>query len=473
VRIVPLCSALGAAILFQSTAPYLSYAADPPAAAAAAPAPSEEELDAAKEHFGKGKELYDKGDKKAAVEEFKLAYKLSRNAILLYNVALVFDELADKALALHYYQKFLKDAPDNDRTKENKKIATGRVAVLTKELSADDDLDGKPAEAPKPVTPPPPAEPAKKAAVTAFTHVTLDEAPPEKPIDIAAQIPEGSNWKLSLYYRIQGKDEFTPVPMKVRFDELVGRIPANVVRGQSVQYYIEVKDAQGRLVAQSGSPASPNIVYLDAKAKSHYYFQEGDPVIEEVKPEAAKPEAKPDAASEGLDDEDPLGEGKGVRGQLDSDIDLGGSSHPSQSGEGPSDQGKLDWAKWGTTGGAAVLLGTSVFFYVAAKNYSTQIEDDVKNRTCNPSPCQFDSTAQDWQSTGKTYSAIYYGTLVAGAITAGVAGYFWYKDLKRPHRGAYPTKPASDTARGESSTHFVAAPMIGEGIVGGAAVFSW
>jgi tetratricopeptide (TPR) repeat protein len=471
VRIVPLCSALGAAVLISLCAPLSAHAGDP-APAAAAPAPSEEELDAAKEHFGKGKELYDKGDKKAAVEEFKLAYKLSKNAILLYNVALVFDELGEKPKALHYYEKFVKEAPDNDRTKDNKKIATGRVAVLTKELAADDDLDAKPAEPAKPVVPPPPAEPAKKAAVTAFTHVTLDEAPPAKPIDIAAQIPDDSGWKLSLYYRIQGKDEFTPVPMKVRFQELVGRIPAEAVRGQSVQYYIEVKDAQGRLVAQSGSPASPNIVYLDAKAKSHFYYQEGDPVEQEAAPEKVET-AKPGTVSEGLDDEDPLGEGKGVRGQLDSDIDLGGSSPVSSSpGGGYGADARVNWAKWGTTGGAALLLGTSVVFYYSAKSYSDKLHEDTL-RHCNPSPCQFDSYSQDLQSKGQTFELVSNVALFAGVATAGVAGYFWYRELTAKHGYPKSTTKPSDQARSESGTHFVAAPLLGNGVVGGAAVIEF
>ena len=53
------------------------------------------------------------------------------------------------------------------------------------------------------------------------------------------------------------EDEFTAVKMKPRFQELVGRIPADLVKGQSIQYYIEVKDATGKLIAQSGSPVAP------------------------------------------------------------------------------------------------------------------------------------------------------------------------------------------------------------------------
>jgi tetratricopeptide (TPR) repeat protein len=459
VRIVSLWSAFAAAALISLSAPSVARAADAPAA----PAATEEELEAAKEHFAKGKELYDKGDKKGAAGEFKLAYKLSKNAILLYNVALVYDEVGDKSLALHYYEKFLKDAPDNDKTKENKKIATGRVTVLQKELGADDEPEAKPAK------PPEPAKPEKKE-VTAFTHVTIDEAPPAKPIDIAAQIPESSGWKLSLYYRLQGKDAFTPVPMRPRFQELVGRIPADQVKGQAVQYYIEVKDAQGRLVAQSGSPASPNIVYLDPKAKSHFYWQEGDPVEQEAAP--AKVEEKPGVVSEGLDDEDPLGEGKGVRGQIDSDIDLGGSNDGKSHEVGFEQRWWLRgsfWAKWGTSAGAVVLLGTSLGTYLSAKSYGDKLEEDL-HRQCNPSPCPWDPYSADLQSTGQTLETISNVTLVAGVVTAGVAGYFWYKDLKRPHM-TLTEKPVEQARR--NRPRFVAAPLLGDGVVGGAAVIEF
>jgi tetratricopeptide (TPR) repeat protein len=482
-RIVPLCTALGAAVLVSLCAPVVTRAADAPAQAA----PSDEELDAAKEHFVKGKELYEKGDKKGAVDEFKLAYKLSKNAILLYNVALVYDELGEKAKALHYYEKFVKEAPDSDKTKENKKTSTGRVAVLTKELAADDDEEIKPAAtAPAPAaTPAPapaPAEPAKKV-VTAFTHATLDEAPPAKPIDVTALVPDGVDWKLSLYYRTAGKDEFTAVKMKPRFQELVGRIPADVVKGASLQYYIEVKDAAGKLVAQSGSPASPNIVYLEAKAKSHFYREAGDPeeTVEEV---VAKPDPKANEASEGLDDEDPLGEGTGVRGQLDSDIDLGGSSEdePGRAivGDGsgqPTDNGnKVKWAKWGTTGGAAVLLGTSIVLYMSAASYADKLESDT-NRVCTPMPCQFDDYSADLQSTGQTMETWSKITFGAGLVTAGVAGYFWYRELVLDKRGtgvrAAQTPAGKSDDEASSGVRFLAAPMIGDGVVGGAAVVTF
>jgi hypothetical protein len=162
-----------------------------------------------------------------------------------------------------------------------------------------------------------------------------------------------------------------------------------------------------------------------------------------------------------------------VRGQLDSDIDLGGSSGGSSTplGDGTRD-GRTNWVKWGTTGGAAVLLGTSIGLYFSAKSYNDKLVED-SHRTCNPSPCQFDVFAQDLQSTGKTLELWSNVTLVAGVATAGVAGYFWYKDLTRPRRTTTRTAPSSDEARAGRGTRFVALPLLGDGVVGGTAVIEF
>jgi hypothetical protein len=48
------------------------------------PAPSKEQLEAAKKAFGEGKTLYDEQKFAEAVEKFKESYRLSRNPLLLY-----------------------------------------------------------------------------------------------------------------------------------------------------------------------------------------------------------------------------------------------------------------------------------------------------------------------------------------------------------------------------------------------------
>ncbi len=213
---------------------------------AAAQTPDPAAVEKAKEHFARGKELYDAGNKPAAVEEFKEAYRLTRNALLLYNVGLVYDEIGDVSMAVFYYEKYLADAPDDDRTREQRQLARLRLRAL-KTQPATPEPEPKPepeVSAPEPG----PEAPPRAPSVTAFTHELVEEAPPNKPLDISARIPRDADWLLTLHYRKAGDDTFQVTRMRQRYDEYLGRIPARWMTGTSVQYYIEVKDRSGKLV---------------------------------------------------------------------------------------------------------------------------------------------------------------------------------------------------------------------------------
>ena len=47
-----------------------------------------------------------------AIEKFKESHRLSKNPVLLYNIGLVMEESDMGDLALMYYRRFLKEAPD-------------------------------------------------------------------------------------------------------------------------------------------------------------------------------------------------------------------------------------------------------------------------------------------------------------------------------------------------------------------------
>src|SRR5262249_23928921 len=93
------CIAIASALV----APRPSFADDAP--------PSAADLAAAKKAYAEGKALHDKGSLPEAVEKFKGSYRLSKNPLLLYNIAFTMDEAGTKDLALFYYKKFLTDAP--------------------------------------------------------------------------------------------------------------------------------------------------------------------------------------------------------------------------------------------------------------------------------------------------------------------------------------------------------------------------
>ncbi len=73
-------------------------------------------LEQAKKHYAMGEQLFGWGNYKGAVGEFKEAYRLTRNPVLLYNIGFVYDQLEDVPMTLHYYEKYLSDTPDTAKT---------------------------------------------------------------------------------------------------------------------------------------------------------------------------------------------------------------------------------------------------------------------------------------------------------------------------------------------------------------------
>lgn len=113
-------------LLFALSAVVLMAAAPRPAMAQEKP--SAADVKRARLHYGSGKALFARGDFRAAVEEFKTSYRLSKNPLLLYNIAFTFDKLDDIERAVRFYQMFIDKAPVSaPRIKE----AKARLATLT------------------------------------------------------------------------------------------------------------------------------------------------------------------------------------------------------------------------------------------------------------------------------------------------------------------------------------------------------
>lgn len=427
------------------------------------PPPTPAAIEQAKKHFLKGQELYNAGNAQGAVEEFKQAYKLSRNALLLYNVAFVYDGLRDQAMALHYYEKFLTDAPDNERTQQNRELATERVKSIQQAVAAEEAAAAV-ASPPEPPTPakeptkaparnPPAEEPPAKSKVKEFTHVIVEEAPPGLPLDVTAEIPDRADWRLTLFFRKADQDEFQSTRMKSRYAEHVGRVPAEVMAGSSVHYYVEVKDPSGKMVASSGRASSPNIVFVETGAKPQYYRD--DETDSEVHAAAARTRKAPKAVQGDLqdpqDEENPIEEVMS-RGRK---------------------KRHINWPKWIATGGAGASFVAWIILYVTAGDYSATLEegaDRSRNGVCKVKPCRpFETELKNIESGGKNYELGANITLgVAAAATIG-AGALWYLERKRTHR--LDERPVASAVRPLELVG--AAPVLDNHFIGGAAVFSF
>ena len=441
------------AAAFANAAP--AYADDPPPTAA--------QLEAAKKAFLDGKKLHDAGKLPESIEKFKESYRLSKNPLLLYNIGLTMEEAGMEDLALFYFRKFLSDAPADAAQRPT---VVERVKVLEKKFNPNAPDTTKPdvtkPDVTKPsidvgtkpdVKTPVVIKPAGTYSATDFQHQVVDTAPPGKPLDVTAFVPEDSGFVVTLYFRTAGEGKFTAKPMKWRYKELVGRIPAPKMIGSSVQYYIEVKDQAGTVITRAAKSTSPNQVLLEAGAAPRFYpdvTDEGEAKLSQTEIRARDEE------------DDPLGKQRPkVSDIVVQPVEVG----PPGTGFRDVGSSKFKYAKWGTTGAAATFLGLGIVFYIQAGSYAKFLEDDSVE--CGQPPCRtFDSTAADVQSKGKTFQTYSKVGLTLGIGTAAVAGYFWYKELTAKKRGELKASKSAPSP----GTSWVVTPALGDGFAGAAAM---
>ncbi|HEU0031848.1 MAG TPA: hypothetical protein VFQ53_14530 [Kofleriaceae bacterium] len=425
--------------------------AGPALADEAAPTPAQ--MEAAKKAFAEGKKLHDKGKLPEAIEKFKESYNLSKNPLLLYNIGLTMEEAAMDDLALYYYRKFLADAPQDA---QQRGTVSERVKVLEKKFGSGGAIATTEPAKPSGGKTETKIKPAGTYSATDFQHQIVEAAPPGKPLDVTAFVPEDSGFTVTLYYRTAGEAQFTQKPMKWRYKELVARIPAAKMAGSSVQYYVEVKDHAGTVVTRSGKSTSPNLVNIEAGASPRFYPDVSDDG--EVKTSAADVTAHDE-------EDDPLS--KSHPKPKTDDTVVVQPTEPGPPGTGFRDVGstKFTYMKWGSTAAAATLVGAGVLFMIEAGKYASSLEED--STQCGAPPCRtYDSYAADLEKSGKrfqTLSNISYGV---GAVATAVAGYYWYKELTAKKRGEV---KVSKSGSSPETTSWVVVPSIGDGFAGAGA----
>ena len=267
----------------------------------------------AKEHYKAGLEAYKAAKYDVAIRELKKAYLLKRIPVLNLNIGATYRKMGDIDLALHFYQKFLDEAPAdaNDRPEVEKII--GELKAQKSAGSADDNKNNDDA-------PPPVREPKRGGGSGEWNHNIIDAVPPNTPIDVRVTTSVMKGVKVFVYYRGAGSADYNSVLMKRRGKEKVGRIPADAVSGRSLQYYIEAKDSAGTVVKSSGSQSNPNIMMVEDGVKPVMISSRGrrdeepeeEPADEEDRPKKRKPtrdlddESAPTTGKVDLTDDEPV-----------------------------------------------------------------------------------------------------------------------------------------------------------------------
>jgi tetratricopeptide (TPR) repeat protein len=430
------------------------------------PAPSKEQLEAAKKAFGEGKALYDEKKFPEAVEKFKESYRLSRNPLLLYNIGHTLDQAGQKDKALFYYRKFLADAPANAPQRKDVKV---RVDVIEKEnLEADLNGTTTTSSTPTPTGTAKTEEPKKEIKIKPagtytekdFQHQLVEQAPPGKPLDVTAFVPEDSGFVVTLYYRGSGDTKFYAKAMKWRYKELVARIPGNKVFGSSIQYYLEVKDQAGNPVAKSGKSTSPNLVNVEQGATPRFYPDLTDDGETAMTATQIKKRDESDDPLSGKSTQEP---------DPDDEKKVVGPTEPLAPATGFKDVGstKFQRAKWISTATAGVLVGTAIATFIMAKKQASNLEADSKDCPMGMPPCRPFDEEYDLavQNAGKRYNTIHQVTTVFGVAAAGVAAYFWYRELTAKKRGELKVTNKNSSPE----TTWAITPSLSEGFTGAAA----
>jgi len=175
-----------------------------PLARAAEPHPAADpRTEKAREHYLQGDAYYKLDKYASALQEYEQAYVAKSDPSFLYNIAQCHRLMGDKAEALKFYRRYLKDAP----TAPNREVAEKHIKDLEAALAA-------PGGAPPPPTPAP-------ASTTNPPTLALN-APPPAPTDA----PSGGSIDTS---RPPSQDESRPIYTKWWFWTGIGVLVAGGV----------------------------------------------------------------------------------------------------------------------------------------------------------------------------------------------------------------------------------------------------
>ncbi|HRI72204.1 MAG TPA: PEGA domain-containing protein, partial [Polyangium sp.] len=144
-----------ATALFLPLLPASVFAQQPAGSAppAAAAEPTKEAKEEASRRFQRGRELFNEGDYRTALVEFRRAYELAPNYVVLYNIGNVQFQLSDYAGALDSFEKYLaqgganidpKRKADVDKDIEKLRSRVARVEISTSVPDADVTIDDLP-----------------------------------------------------------------------------------------------------------------------------------------------------------------------------------------------------------------------------------------------------------------------------------------------------------------------------------------
>jgi hypothetical protein len=438
-----------------------------------APARAEETADdaevtkMAREHYKAGLEAYKAGQYDVAIKELKRAYLLKRLPPLLLNIGATYRKMGDLDLALHFYKKYLDEAPPEARDRAD---VEATVKDIEREKAAG---GGKPAETPPMEGTKEEAPPPKRAPMpTEWKHTVIDAAPPGTPLDVRVSMPVMKGVKVYVFYRASGEADFQQVLMKRHGPDKVGRIPGDAMQGNAMQYYIEARDPQGQVVQSSGSQSSPNIVMIDPNAPAQVVASL-DSSRERETTAAPEPAEVTPQKRDRDEEEAPL-------------VTQGNKHKKARGGGGGGGAHPLRWAGVGLLAGGVVIAGAvGGAMFGLAKQQSDAVTKDSQaqqpfffndpnpDKGCNCTTPAHVAGVDDasFEKNGKLYDTLGITFTVIGSAAAAAGIALIVVDTVRGDRSEHETKPKRKPR--EEETTWYLSPTFGPAQVGVGGGFSF
>jgi len=234
----------------------------PAAAWADDPAPTPAQLEESQAGVPRRQEAARHGQAPEAIEKFKESYNLSKNPVLLYNIAVTMEEAGSDDLALIYYRKFLAE-----RAGRRRAASRGQRSRRRDRQEADRRYHGR-FRTPSPI----PSEAGSQRAQGAaqdqaagtygpndFQHVAIETR--RRPSRSTSRVcSRDSGFTVTLYFRTAGEGKFTAKVMKWRYKELVARIPAPKMIGNASSTTSRSRTRPATSSPAPGKSTSPNLV---------------------------------------------------------------------------------------------------------------------------------------------------------------------------------------------------------------------
>jgi hypothetical protein len=105
----------------------------------------------------------------------------------------------------------------------------------------------------------------------ALRHGSPAQAEEGKPIDLTAKLedPQGRTGGVKLYFRAGSKGDFESTDADVQGDSVHGAIPGSAVKPPVMDYYFEVLDADGNVIASRGDAQGPMRIAVPEKSSGN------------------------------------------------------------------------------------------------------------------------------------------------------------------------------------------------------------